>query len=66
MEQSAGSHQLRMLRHLGLFTGRRNGCTVVYALFGNHVAMLPGEVVYHAEHQRLGLRDTLPPGTATG
>jgi DNA-binding transcriptional ArsR family regulator len=66
MEQSAVSHQLRMLRHLGLVTGRRAGRTVVYALFDNHVAMLLDEAVYHAEHLRLGLRDTPAPGTATG
>jgi ArsR family transcriptional regulator, nickel/cobalt-responsive transcriptional repressor len=65
MEQSAVSHQLRMLRHLGLVTGRRAGRTVVYALFDNHVAMLLDEAVYHAEHLRLGLRDTPSPGTAT-
>jgi len=40
MEPSAVSHQLRMLRHLGLVTGHRAGRTVVYALFDNHVAML--------------------------
>jgi ArsR family transcriptional regulator, nickel/cobalt-responsive transcriptional repressor len=57
MEQSAVSHQLRMLRHLGLVTGQRAGRTVIYALFDNHVAMLLDEAVYHAEHLRLGVRD---------
>jgi hypothetical protein len=58
MEQSAVSHQLRMLRHLGLVTGR----TVVYALFDNHGAMVLDEAVYHAEHLHLGVRDA--PGTS--
>src|SRR5258707_15774389 len=58
MEQSAVSHQLRMLRHLGLVTGQRTGRTVVYALFDSHVAMLLDEAVYHTEHLRLGVRDT--------
>jgi ArsR family transcriptional regulator, nickel/cobalt-responsive transcriptional repressor len=62
MEQSAVSHQLRMLRHLGLVAGQRAGRTVVYALFDNHVAMLLDEAVYHAEHLRLGVRDA--PGGA--
>ena len=66
MEQSAVSHQLRMLRHLGLVTGRRAGRTVVYALFDNHVAMLLDEAVYHAEHLRLGLRDAPATGTTAG
>src|SRR5258708_34272496 len=57
MEQSAVSHQLRMLRHLGLVTGQRTGRTVVYALFDNHVAMLLDEAVYHPERLRLGARD---------
>ncbi|HUY51322.1 MAG TPA: metalloregulator ArsR/SmtB family transcription factor [Streptosporangiaceae bacterium] len=66
MEQSAVSHQLRVLRHLGLVTGRRTGRTVVYELFDNHVAMLLDEAVYHTEHLRLGLRDTPGAGTVAG
>ncbi|SRR6266516_1464938 len=66
MEQSAVSHQLRMLRHLGLVTGQRTGRTVVYALFDNHVAMLLDEAVYHAEHLRLGLRDEPATETTAG
>jgi DNA-binding transcriptional ArsR family regulator len=66
MEQSAVSHQLRMLRHLSLVTRQRTGRTVVYALFDNHVAMLLDEAVYHAEHLRLGLRDAPAAETTTG
>ena len=57
MEQSAVSHQLRMLRHLGLVAGTRHGKTTVYALYDDHVARLLDEAVYHSEHLRLGLPD---------
>lgn len=57
MEQSAVSHQLRLLRHLGLVAGTRQGKSTVYALYDNHVAALLDEAVYHSEHLRLGLRD---------
>jgi DNA-binding transcriptional ArsR family regulator len=58
MEQSAVSHQLRLLRNLGLVTGKRAGRTIVYSLHDNHVAQLLDEAVYHIEHLRLGVRDT--------
>ncbi|MEU2335049.1 metalloregulator ArsR/SmtB family transcription factor [Streptomyces sp. NPDC006654] len=62
MEQSACSHQLRLLRNLGLVTGERRGRSVIYALYDNHVAELLEQALYHVEHLRLGLRDT--PATA--
>ena len=55
MEASAVSHQLRLLRHLGLVTGRRDGRQVVYELHDDHVADLLEQVVSHVEHVRLGL-----------
>src|SRR6058998_1057612 len=55
MEASAVSHQLRLLRHLGLVTGRRDGRQVVYELYDDHVADLLEQVVSHVEHVRLGL-----------
>src|ERR1700736_3070292 len=55
MEQSAVSHQLRLLRALGLVTGIRKGRTVVYSLYDNHVAMLLDEAVYHVEHLGSGI-----------
>ncbi|MBO8193075.1 winged helix-turn-helix transcriptional regulator [Streptomyces oryzae] len=58
MEQSACSHQLRLLRNLGLVTGTRNGRSVVYTLHDNHVAALLDQALYHVEHLRLGLADT--------
>jgi len=65
MEQSAVSHQLRLLRNLGLVTGNRSGKHIVYGLYDNHVAMLLDEAVYHSEHLRLGVRDA-PPIDAVG
>ncbi|MFG7941284.1 MULTISPECIES: ArsR/SmtB family transcription factor [Streptomyces] len=58
MEASACSHQLRLLRNLGLVTGERHGRSIVYALYDNHVAELLEQALYHVEHLRLGLRDT--------
>jgi DNA-binding transcriptional ArsR family regulator len=40
MEPSAVSHQLRLLRHLGLVVGEREGRRVVYALHDDHVGEL--------------------------
>ncbi|MEU6881556.1 metalloregulator ArsR/SmtB family transcription factor [Streptomyces sp. NPDC046712] len=57
MEQSAVSHQLRLLRALGLVTGVRQGRRIEYSLYDNHVAQLLDEAVYHIEHLRLGARD---------
>jgi DNA-binding transcriptional ArsR family regulator len=55
MEGSAVSHQLRLLRHLGLVTGSRDGRQVVYELHDDHVADLLEQVVAHVEHVELGL-----------
>jgi DNA-binding transcriptional ArsR family regulator len=63
MEQSAVSHQLRLLRAMGLVTGARSGRTVIYTLYDNHVAMLLDEAVYHIEHLGLGFADE-PSATA--
>jgi DNA-binding transcriptional ArsR family regulator len=53
MEQSAVSHQLRVLRHLGLVVGERRGRRIVYGLHDPHVGVLLEEAVYHIEHVRL-------------
>ena len=63
MEQSAVSHQLRLLRNLGLVTGTRAGKSIVYALYDSHVAALLDQAVYHIEHLRLGIKDA--PGTGS-
>jgi len=54
MEQSAVSHQLRLLRHLGLVVGERQGRRIVYALHDSHVADLLDQAVFHIEPLRLG------------
>lgn len=64
MEQSAVSHQLRLLRHLGLVTGTRQGRNTLYALYDDHVERLLDEAVYHSEHLRLGVRDRATPAEA--
>jgi DNA-binding transcriptional ArsR family regulator len=58
MEQSAVSQQLRVLRHLGLVVGERDGRQVIYALHDEHVRALLTEAVSHTEHLRLGLAAT--------
>lgn len=57
MEGSAISQQLRILRHLGLVTGKRDGRRVVYALHDEHVGLLLEEAMSHVEHLRLGLAE---------
>ena len=60
MEPSAVSHQLRLLRHLGLVVGRRQGRRVVYDLYDDHVGELLEQAVSHVEHARAGLTRTRP------
>ncbi len=55
MEQSAVSQQLRVLRHLGLVVGERDGRHVIYGLHDHHVQALLAEAISHTEHLRLGL-----------
>ena len=59
MEQSAVSHQLRILRHLGLVVGERRGRSVIYALHDSHVADLLDQAVFHNEHLRLGYSERI-------
>jgi ArsR family transcriptional regulator, nickel/cobalt-responsive transcriptional repressor len=61
MEASACSHQLRLLRNLGLVTSERHGRSIVYALHDNHVAELLEQALFHVEHLRLGVRDVPAP-----
>src|SRR3954465_10445594 len=59
MEPSAVSHQLRVLRHLGLVVGQRQGRRVVYDLYDDHVGELLEQAISHVEHLRAGLARTL-------
>ena len=54
MEASAVSHQLRILRHLGLVVGHRNGRRIVYDLHDDHVGELLEQAIGHVEHLRSG------------
>jgi DNA-binding transcriptional ArsR family regulator len=63
MEQPAASHQLRILRDLGLVLGTRTGRHVIYGLYDPHVAMLLDEALRHIEHLRAGAAD--PPRAPT-
>jgi ArsR family transcriptional regulator, nickel/cobalt-responsive transcriptional repressor len=55
MEPSAVSHQLRLLRHLGLVVGHRDGRRIVYDLYDDHVGELLEQAISHVEHVRAGL-----------
>jgi len=59
MESSAVSHQLRLLRHLGLVVGQRAGRRVVYALHDEHVGELLEQAVSHVEHLRFGVEGSV-------
>lgn len=57
MDGSAVSHQLRILRHLGLVSGERDGRRVNYSLHDHHVGELLEQAMSHVEHLRLGNAD---------
>jgi ArsR family transcriptional regulator, nickel/cobalt-responsive transcriptional repressor len=61
MSQPAVSQQLRVLRHLGLVVGSREGRQVVYSLHDDHVRALLTEAVSHTEHIRLGIQAQAAP-----
>jgi DNA-binding transcriptional ArsR family regulator len=58
MEQSAVSHQLRLLKDIGLVAGERRGRRVVYSLYDVHVTELIDQAIGHIEHLGLGMRGT--------
>jgi ArsR family transcriptional regulator len=60
MEASAVSHQLRVLRHLGLVVGRREGRHIVYELYDDHVSELLEQAIGHVEHLRSGRTRAAP------
>jgi DNA-binding transcriptional ArsR family regulator len=64
LEQSAISHQLRVLRSLGLVTRQRSGRIATYSLYDHHVASLLDEAVFHAEHLRMAAPDRTAEQTA--
>lgn len=50
MEQTAVSNHLRVLRHLELVVGRRDGRRVVYSLHDAHVETLLEQALSHVAH----------------
>jgi len=66
MDGSAVSHQLRILRHLGLVVGERDGRHVRYSLHDEHVGQLIEQAMSHVEHLRLGLAENHHHGEAVG
>src|ERR1700730_3692695 len=57
MQQPAVSHQLRLLRDLGLVIGKRQGRMVIYSLYDDHGGELLDQPVGHVEHLLLGRPD---------
>ncbi len=53
MSASATSHQLRVLRDLGLARRRREGRMCFYSLADEHLGVLLKESLYHIDHNRL-------------
>lgn len=52
MAQPAVSHQLKILRDLGLVTGTRNGRHTLYTVHDSHIATVLEEAMRHIEHLR--------------
>ena len=55
--RDACSHQLRLLRDVGLVVGERRGRSVVYALHDRRAAGLLDRAVHHVGHLRPGNSD---------
>ncbi len=51
MTVSAVSHQLRLLRHLGLVKFRKQGKLAFYSLGDEHIVAILTQVLRHVEHQ---------------
>lgn len=50
VSQASVSNHLRLMRHLSLVSGHRDGRHVYYSLFDQHVAELLDEAIGHIEH----------------
>ncbi|GAA3640914.1 hypothetical protein GCM10022200_25770 [Microbacterium awajiense] len=48
--QTTASNHLRLLRHLSLVSGSRDGRHIHYSLFDDHVSELLDEAIGHLEH----------------
>lgn len=54
VEQSAASHQLRLLRDLGLVTTSRSGRHIYYDVHDEHVVEMMDQALHHVAHRALG------------
>ena len=59
MSESATSHQLRVLRNLGLVARRREGRRNFYSLADDHLGLLLRESLYHVDHTRLSTESSV-------
>lgn len=59
VSQASVSNHLRLMRHLSLVNGHRDGRHVHYSLFDEHVAELLDEAIGHIEHLPGGVTDRL-------
>lgn len=50
ISQASVSNHLRILRHLHLAVGARDGRHVTYRLFDDHVRLMIEQVLHHARH----------------
>lgn len=50
VSQTTVSNHLRLLRHLSLVTGSRDGRHIYYTLFDDHVVELLDEAIGHLDH----------------
>ncbi len=62
MTQSAVSHQLRHLRDLRFVVTERQGRSIIYRLFDDHVVELISQGLTHAEHLKLQDNEGIPVG----
>lgn len=61
MSEPATSHQLRVLRDLGMVKRRRDGRRVFYTLADDHLGILLKESLYHVDHAQLSTEDGTRP-----
>ncbi|WP_232786083.1 ArsR/SmtB family transcription factor [Nocardioides alpinus] len=66
IEQSAVSHQLKLLRDQGFVAAERHGRHIEYRLYDNHVGELIEQALSHAEHVRLGSVERQPATPRSG
>ena len=66
LEQSALSHQLRLLKKARLVTGTRQGQHIIYALQDDHVVHMVQDALAHATERAAPLRRGQPGAKGAG